>query len=899
MTTPHDPVEDALASLQQLRTLLIELYMDPNVARILASDAGVPLANVDMRGAPGVFWHEILVAAHHHDRLHAVVERAASAFPPRRGELEEALLRIGARRGSPIPRPEMPTLDERVHVLVATALDEELGAVLEVGEWSETRAPDGFQYWVRMVGPLRVAVTCAMTVGPMSVAARAASLMSHLKPPVIVMCGVCTGRKGAVRPGDVIIANEAYRYAHDKLTAFTRDPRGTTDHGVEMTYRIRSRWASRIASAMKDRSWHSEVVRYRPIALVDQCDWLLLTLLQGDNPANHPQRRERCPDWDAALQYARRHKLVESTNVGVFLTIAGQIRVRELNMRHPDGLPRPRDFEVHVGPVAVGDAIQGDAKFFEKLARAGYETLGAELGKVANGFVADYADVASLVIKAAVIPGEERRHESRKVACRTSANFLLWFLRREADWIQASSGLDLQAPASGRHVQVYRCKLNPCRLGFHRPFADGTDRADQFKRMSLLQSTWPMEDIKSCACGPGVMEAFNITRDGLSTLESPERSDRSDSVESTQTSAGSTKRVWAREVILYRCDQDPCRKGYHVPFADGTPRSRTFKQESRLPQSRPMAEVFSCVCGPGLIAAVPRKGRSESEDDVLKEWYGALMLVCDLSGSMGTPVRQVAGGFRSAFGSDRSEPSRWDFITDSIAQIFYDFSQSGNHYDRVLISVIRFGENCNTFRLKTPGGPAEGVRWFTIKTLAEAMGWRHHSETFNHEAIRDTVRNHLLPRHAVDGTGTRLAPALEEARNLAELVYSPPDHCPELPASFGGLEPMHDAPDLKTFWSFVYTDGMVDDEHRTLQAKDALQTTLPGMVRLTAFFGDRDDAFAATGGQLMMRIASTCTAGHTAPVPAYYTYEEFRRIRYILSLATHADRRGFCPRCLL
>lgn len=355
----------------------------------------------------------------------------------------------------------------------------------------------------------------------------------------------------------------------------------------------------------------------------------------------------------------------------------------------------------------------------------------------------------------------------------------------------------------------------------------------------------------------------------------------------------------------YRCDQNPCRKGYHVPFADGTAQSNSFKQASQLPINWSMDEVFTCVCERGLIVPVedPQPQQQVDDDDVVKEWYGVLLLVCDLSGSMGVALRG-SDGVRPARGARFGDPSRWELVTDAVAKLLSDFSQSGNHYDRLLLSVVRFGKNFSTFRLKTRNGPPEGVRWFTTKMLAQAEAWpTANYDVFDQDAIRDTVRKSMLPRSAVDGAGTNLAPALEEAQRLAELVCSPPPKCPELPENFGGIEVMQQIPgsnlSFQKFWGVIYSDGLVGDESRALACKDALQAAAPGMIRLTAFFGDESDAAAAAGGQLMAKLATSCTLDHPAPVPAYFDHHESQRLRHIIRLATSAEGKGFCPQCLL
>jgi len=141
---------------------------------------------------------------------------------------------------------------EMVDVLILTAIQDEYDAVLEVdagalpaSPWERRMGPLGLEVALRTFqaqdgGTLRVAVTRVLEKGGVATAYAAATLVRVYSPRCLAVCGVCAGRKGAVEPGDVIVADRLW--AHD-----SEQPRVP---GALLPYQLSARWkqAARVFS---------------------------------------------------------------------------------------------------------------------------------------------------------------------------------------------------------------------------------------------------------------------------------------------------------------------------------------------------------------------------------------------------------------------------------------------------------------------------------------------------------------------------------------------------------------------------------------------------------------------------------------------------------------------------
>src|SRR4051812_12039253 len=112
-----------------------------------------------------------------------------------------------------------------IDVVILTALQDELDAVLAIGDWTEQRDLSGFPYWERALDrdggkrPLAIAAAWIGKMGAPAAAARGGDLIRELGPGCVAMCGICAGLRGEVALGDVIVADRLWFYDHGKRTA--------------------------------------------------------------------------------------------------------------------------------------------------------------------------------------------------------------------------------------------------------------------------------------------------------------------------------------------------------------------------------------------------------------------------------------------------------------------------------------------------------------------------------------------------------------------------------------------------------------------------------------------------------------------------------------------------------
>ncbi|WP_437916835.1 pentapeptide repeat-containing protein [Sorangium sp. So ce302] len=332
----------------------------------------------------------------------------------------------------------------RVDALIVTALQDELEAVLALGEggrdgWREARDPGGFPYYVRDVAndrgePLRVAAAWSGRMGGSAAAARAQGLIEELDPGCLAMCGICAGKRGEVSLGDVIVADRVYSYDEGKRVAHPGGE-GAFFHDIE-TYNLERTWNMDAALFAREFERQAAFAAERPPSKPSQAWWLRHALYEsqvegGPPPVSRPERAARCPGWTERIGELEAAGVLRIGDGGLELTEAGVAQVRRDRLLHPDGPPPARPFRVHIGPIATGKAVQEDAGLFERLKPIGRKVLGVEMEAAAIGYVAERLGRRSIIAKAVSDHADHDKDDSfRAFACRASAAFLVAFLRR-------------------------------------------------------------------------------------------------------------------------------------------------------------------------------------------------------------------------------------------------------------------------------------------------------------------------------------------------------------------------------------------------------------------------------------------------------------------------------------
>ncbi|WP_437960805.1 pentapeptide repeat-containing protein [Sorangium sp. So ce119] len=333
----------------------------------------------------------------------------------------------------------------RVDALVVTALQDELEAVLALGEggrdgWREARDPAGFPYYVRELPndrgqPLRVAAAWSGRMGESAAAARAQGLIEELDPGCLAMCGICAGKRGEVSLGDVIVADRVYSHDEGKRVAPGGDGEAGFFHDIE-TYNLERTWNMDAALFAREFERATPLARERPPSRASQAWWLRHALYASvvdgaPPPVALPERAARCPGWTERVGELEAEGVLCIGDRGLELTEAGVAQVRRERVIHPDGPPPARPFRVHVGPIVTGKAVQEDPALFERLRPIGRKVLGVEMEAAAIGYVAERLGRRSIIAKAVSDHGDHDKDDSfRAFACRASAEFLFAFLRR-------------------------------------------------------------------------------------------------------------------------------------------------------------------------------------------------------------------------------------------------------------------------------------------------------------------------------------------------------------------------------------------------------------------------------------------------------------------------------------
>lgn len=333
--------------------------------------------------------------------------------------------------------------EQSVDVLIVTAVQDEYLAVRDVNTgavdpaWTE-RKPDGvhkvsfrmFRKHDRQV--FRVAAAWATDMGGVATTAVAQRYFDLLQPRCLAMCGVCAGRRGEVNLGDVIVADRAWSYNFGASTTIYIDEKPREGFQADITtYQVPAYWKQEIASFQPDPEEASGWMSLRPIPYELQLNWILARLYAKESPADHPDRREHCPDYSRVLE--RHEKLPEAERLfdeHVELTEKGARYIERLIRRHPDGLPRQGQFKVHMGVIGTGDQVVRDERIFERLAEHERKVIGLEMEAAAIGALAHVRDVPFLVMKGVMDHADPEKNDNfKKFAARASAECLLAFLR--------------------------------------------------------------------------------------------------------------------------------------------------------------------------------------------------------------------------------------------------------------------------------------------------------------------------------------------------------------------------------------------------------------------------------------------------------------------------------------
>jgi nucleoside phosphorylase len=349
-------------------------------------------------------------------------------------------------------------------VMVVVALRRELDAILKLGlVWEECESKRGFPYHRRtLVRPNRPDLSLAAVwtggMGQVATATSAVEFIDELEPGWLAMCGICAGLRGEVALGDVVVASRVFIYDAGKMSDRELLPDPET-YPLPELWRIRAQYFAERAQEQM-----GAFVASRPVSKEAQRRWLLESLyrheVEGAPPPTEDilELKARCPSWSTLIAELRDLDNLRRRTPAWFptsgyvsegataerleppidprpdtlqLTETGRRIVRAERIRFPFGLPRERDFAIHIAPIATGSAVQQDPGLFGRLRRQQRKTLAVEMESAAVASVAARLNRNWIVAKAISDYADYDKDDAfHDFACEASARFLLGFLER-------------------------------------------------------------------------------------------------------------------------------------------------------------------------------------------------------------------------------------------------------------------------------------------------------------------------------------------------------------------------------------------------------------------------------------------------------------------------------------
>jgi WD40 repeat protein/nucleoside phosphorylase len=332
----------------------------------------------------------------------------------------------------------------RADVVILTAIPLELDAVLAVdtgavpgSAWSVITSaaglPVAFRSFVAQGGrPVRVAAAVSADMGATAAVHALVPLASALRPRCIAMCGVCAGRPGKTRLGDVVAADRLF--FHDTGKQLSRSvERDLT------TYQLRDDWKLALerfdpAAQFRDAAW----LHRRPLTTEWREHRALVALRDGAvAPWNAVEPDLGAQTWAQIVEALRERKLLAAS--AQRLTDKGRRLADKLVFDHGGALPdlSPigafQPFRLHVAPMGSGTRVLEDEAVWGFVSQAMRKTLALEMEAAVVGELAHRLRLDGLVMKGVMDFADHGRDDHfKRFAARASAECLLWFLRHHA-----------------------------------------------------------------------------------------------------------------------------------------------------------------------------------------------------------------------------------------------------------------------------------------------------------------------------------------------------------------------------------------------------------------------------------------------------------------------------------
>jgi nucleoside phosphorylase len=212
-------------------------------------------------------------------------------------------------------------------------------------------------------------------------------LVEALEPRCIAMCGVCAGRRGKVRLGDVVAAERLYYHDTGKQLP----------HQVQQdltTYKLRDDWKAAlegldVVTQFRDAAW----LQARPLTTEWRERRALVALRDGvPEPWKAVEPTLEAQTWSQIVAALRERKLLAAS--GRDLTDEGRRVAGDLLFEHMGALPdlSPagtfHPFRLHVAPMGSGARVIEDEAIWTFISQAMRKTLALEMESAALGELA-------------------------------------------------------------------------------------------------------------------------------------------------------------------------------------------------------------------------------------------------------------------------------------------------------------------------------------------------------------------------------------------------------------------------------------------------------------------------------------------------------------------------------
>ncbi|HEX2573408.1 MAG TPA: hypothetical protein VH877_27920 [Polyangia bacterium] len=353
--------------------------------------------------------------------------------------------------------------------------------------------------------PLRIAVAQAGDMGMVAAVARLAPLVEKFKPQVIAMSGVCGGRPGKTRLGDVVAAerlflHDAGKQLPDKVL-----------QDIE-TYSLRKDWKIALehfdfVERFRQESWWLD----RPVPYEWQENWALTRLRDGvTEPWKDPGCAVACPQWKTVIARLWASGDVEKDTLEI--TAQGRKRIAGVLIQHagqiPDVSPAGKEvpFGVHVALMGSGNKVIEDPTIWPFVSSFMRKTLGIEmeaaaLGMLANLFAHRTPRIDALVMKGVMdLTNDDRDDQFKEYAARASAECVIAFLREQLtprdpgpvvrDGASAAGGVTISASSPASAAQTSPAVPSPALVSIGKLPQSGELLVGREAELRRLDAAW-------------------------------------------------------------------------------------------------------------------------------------------------------------------------------------------------------------------------------------------------------------------------------------------------------------------------------------------------------------------------------------------------------------------------